>query len=174
MRRRTPQYFYAFDLLWVDGRDLRHVPLVERKRLLRTLIPLSPCPILYAEHVPGTGIDLFRAVCGWAVHTGGDFVGESEEPGLQPECGPERVVRAVNKTYGRRYRRRDPRRPQPWGEERIVWRGEHGHMPSSGSLLLRQTPLLLLQVFRPSRNVHKRGPLTEDVQQDSTCGGYRG
>jgi hypothetical protein len=26
MRRREPQWFYAFDLLWRDGRDLRRVP----------------------------------------------------------------------------------------------------------------------------------------------------
>ena len=32
MRRRSPQHFYAFDLLWLDGRDLRQ--LMERKRML--------------------------------------------------------------------------------------------------------------------------------------------
>src|SRR5215831_17596875 len=32
MRRRTPQHYYAFDLLWLDGRDLRELPLIERKR----------------------------------------------------------------------------------------------------------------------------------------------
>ena len=36
--RRTPQHYYAFDLLWLDGRDLRHQPLIERKRLLRGLV----------------------------------------------------------------------------------------------------------------------------------------
>jgi hypothetical protein len=35
MRRRAPQYFYAFDLLWKDGQDLRGLPLVKRKRLLK-------------------------------------------------------------------------------------------------------------------------------------------
>src|SRR5215470_10804683 len=29
--RRSPQYFVAFDLLWLQGRDLRTVPLIERK-----------------------------------------------------------------------------------------------------------------------------------------------
>jgi bifunctional non-homologous end joining protein LigD len=40
MRRRSPQHFYAFELLWLNGRDLRELPLVERKRLLRTLVLL--------------------------------------------------------------------------------------------------------------------------------------
>jgi len=31
MRRRGPQYFYAFDLLWLNGRDQRGLPLLERK-----------------------------------------------------------------------------------------------------------------------------------------------
>jgi len=31
-RRRAPQYFYAFDLLWKDGQDLRGLPLIKRTR----------------------------------------------------------------------------------------------------------------------------------------------
>jgi len=38
MRRRTPLCFAAFDLLSLDGRDLRGLPLVERKRALRKLV----------------------------------------------------------------------------------------------------------------------------------------
>ena len=30
MRRRGPFWFYAFDLLWLDGSDLRQQPLLER------------------------------------------------------------------------------------------------------------------------------------------------
>lgn len=35
LRRRAPVYFYAFDLVELDGRDLRALPLLERKRQLR-------------------------------------------------------------------------------------------------------------------------------------------
>jgi hypothetical protein len=41
MRRRNPQHYYAFDLLCLDGRDLRDICLVERKRLLRRAGPIS-------------------------------------------------------------------------------------------------------------------------------------
>jgi ATP-dependent DNA ligase len=37
MRRRGPQYLYAFDLLWLNGRDHRGLPLRERKRRLREI-----------------------------------------------------------------------------------------------------------------------------------------
>ena len=42
MRRRGPFCFYAFDLLWLDGRDLRDWPLLERKAALRKLLPRKP------------------------------------------------------------------------------------------------------------------------------------
>jgi bifunctional non-homologous end joining protein LigD len=63
MRRRGPQHFYAFDLLWLDGRDHRDLPLLERKRRLREIVPAAPSPPLYVDHVVGTGVDLFEAAC---------------------------------------------------------------------------------------------------------------
>ena len=44
--------FYAFDLLWVDGHDLRNQPLIERKRQLASLVRSSCCQrIMYAQHI---------------------------------------------------------------------------------------------------------------------------
>jgi len=62
MRRRGPFCFYAFDLLWLDDSDLRDRPLLERKSLLRKLVPRHPKSVLYVEHV-ATGTDLFRVIC---------------------------------------------------------------------------------------------------------------
>ena len=39
MRRRGPFCFVAFDLLAVSGRDVRKLPLVERKKILREIVP---------------------------------------------------------------------------------------------------------------------------------------
>lgn len=47
-RRGTPA-FAAFDLLWLDGRDLREQPLWRRKRALQKL--LEGTPVAYVEHV---------------------------------------------------------------------------------------------------------------------------
>ena len=66
MRRRSPQHFYAFDVLWLNGRDrrdLRELPLIKRKRLVRGIIPPQPSPLLYVDHVVGSGVDLYRAAC---------------------------------------------------------------------------------------------------------------
>src|SRR5215469_15899573 len=62
MRRLGPFCFYAFDLLWLDGRDLRDRPLLERKRLLRKLLPRHPKAVLYVEHV-SSGTELFQVIC---------------------------------------------------------------------------------------------------------------
>lgn len=45
--------FCAFDLLWLNGRDLRELPLVERKRSLRKLIPPDCDSVLYVDHIEG-------------------------------------------------------------------------------------------------------------------------
>src|SRR6516225_1940267 len=51
MRRRETFCFYAFDLLWLDGRDLRGLALSKRKALLRKLLPPKAHVARYAEHV---------------------------------------------------------------------------------------------------------------------------
>jgi bifunctional non-homologous end joining protein LigD len=61
--RRGDPYFYAFDLLYHDGKDLRGLPIFERKRLLRQLVPQSPSRLLYVSHLMAQGTDLYGEVC---------------------------------------------------------------------------------------------------------------
>ncbi len=61
--RRAEPHYYAFDCLWLDGRDLRDAPLLERKRVLRQLVPPQPSWLLYVDHVAERGMDLYRAAC---------------------------------------------------------------------------------------------------------------
>jgi ATP-dependent DNA ligase len=64
--RRGPFCFYAFDLMWLDARDLQAWPLAERKaelaRLLRKLLPRPSRVVLYVEYV-ASGTELFREIC---------------------------------------------------------------------------------------------------------------
>ena len=55
-----PATFFAFDLIALDGYDLRSLPLIERKTLLRRALP-SASLIRYTEHVETRGEDFFRA-----------------------------------------------------------------------------------------------------------------
>ena len=62
--RRGVQYFYAFDLVWLNGRDLRGLPLLKRKERLKKLIIKANNPqLLYADHVDQYGVDFFRMIC---------------------------------------------------------------------------------------------------------------
>ena len=58
-----PATLWAFDLLAVEGFDLRALPLIERKELLFRLLP-TVGPIRFSEHVDGEGRALFEAVEG--------------------------------------------------------------------------------------------------------------
>ena len=63
MYRRGDPYFYAFDLLWLNGEDLREWTLVDRKRALRKIVPRHGSRLLYVDHVIGRGEDLFKLAC---------------------------------------------------------------------------------------------------------------
>jgi bifunctional non-homologous end joining protein LigD len=60
LSRHTPVVIFLFDLLYLNGRDLRGEPLAERKRLLKEV--LQPDEVIrYSEHFPGSGADLLEA-----------------------------------------------------------------------------------------------------------------
>jgi len=61
--RRGDPRFYAFDLLFLDGRDLRKLPLIERKARLRKIIPSQPSRVLLCDCIEIRGEELFAAVC---------------------------------------------------------------------------------------------------------------
>ena len=61
--RRGSPIFYAFDLLYLNGRDLRQLPLLERKEKLCNVIEKSALPdVLCGKFVEGRGIGLFNEV----------------------------------------------------------------------------------------------------------------
>ena len=55
--------YLAFDLLYLNGFDLRGVVLTERKRLLRDLLSSAPRAIQYSEHFAAPGAAFFQNVC---------------------------------------------------------------------------------------------------------------
>jgi len=55
-----PIQYQVFDLLSLQGKDLTHLPLVERKKLLKKIIPPDDV-IRYSDHVPTKGKVFFNA-----------------------------------------------------------------------------------------------------------------
>lgn len=61
---RTDRFvFYAFDLLHVDGRDLRPAALLGRKIALQTLMADAPLVLRYSEHFEEDGDLVLRHAC---------------------------------------------------------------------------------------------------------------
>lgn len=51
--------YYIFDILWINGHDVRTMPLMERKELLKAI--LLDHPILrYSDHIQGAGESFFN------------------------------------------------------------------------------------------------------------------
>jgi len=59
----SPAVFYAFDLLGFEDRDLRGLPLTERKRILRMVLPPLG-PIRFVDHFEADGKMLLEHVSG--------------------------------------------------------------------------------------------------------------
>lgn len=55
--------YMVFDLLYLDGHDLRDVPLVERKGVLREMLHDSASAIRYVEHFETPGAAFHRGTC---------------------------------------------------------------------------------------------------------------
>jgi len=66
LRRRVPVCYYVFDLLVDGGRDIRALPLRERKRLLSQALAFED-PLRYTAHRDGDGQHFFEQACrdGW-------------------------------------------------------------------------------------------------------------
>ncbi|HEX2674973.1 MAG TPA: DNA ligase D, partial [Polyangiaceae bacterium] len=61
-KSQAPLAYYAFDLLYLDGADLRPLPLIERKAKLKELLdrlPRSETTLRYSEHSRGGGARFF-------------------------------------------------------------------------------------------------------------------
>jgi bifunctional non-homologous end joining protein LigD len=55
--------FYAFDLLFDRGEDIRPLSNLERKQRLAALLKGVPAPLVYGDHIVGKGEQLLEKIC---------------------------------------------------------------------------------------------------------------
>jgi bifunctional non-homologous end joining protein LigD len=60
LRKGIPLVYYAFDLLSLEGTDLRSRPLVERRELLAELLKKAPDNIKFSEELQGSTEELLQ------------------------------------------------------------------------------------------------------------------
>ena len=57
----VPICYYVFDCLYINGRSIEGKPLMERKKILKELLPESDI-VLYCDHVVEKGKEFFKAL----------------------------------------------------------------------------------------------------------------
>jgi bifunctional non-homologous end joining protein LigD len=61
---RKPLTYFVFDLLHLNGRNLRGLPLIERKEILARLLVASPSELIrLSEHLDTDGATIFHKAC---------------------------------------------------------------------------------------------------------------
>jgi bifunctional non-homologous end joining protein LigD len=84
--------FFAFDLLELDGTDLTHLPLLDRKAKLKPLIAAVGEPLLYSDHIAGDGEQVLDTLCKFggegivSKRADGKYVGKRSTSWLKIKC----------------------------------------------------------------------------------------
>lgn len=55
--------YYIFDIMFLNGEDLRGRPLLERKAILKKVLRNCPSNILYSEHITEDGDEFYKVSC---------------------------------------------------------------------------------------------------------------
>ena len=85
--------YYAFDLPYLNGHDLRHVALLERKKRLEAVLASAPANIHYSAHVPGRGEEFLGAACERGLEgviskrAESGYIGRRTKDWLKVKCG---------------------------------------------------------------------------------------
>ena len=92
---RTKIVAYVFDLLYLDGKDLRKLALTERKKILEALLKKSKQEpwLRFSDHVLGDGAKIFAAACKAGLEgivskqADGPYVAGRQKSWLKIKCG---------------------------------------------------------------------------------------
>jgi DNA ligase D-like protein (predicted ligase) len=88
----VPLTYYVFDILWIDGEDVRDRPLRERKQLLKDTIAFAD-PLRFTEHRNEQGVAYFEEACrkGWegviAKRADSPYASKRSKDWLKFKCG---------------------------------------------------------------------------------------
>jgi DNA ligase D-like protein (predicted ligase) len=102
-------FYYVFDVLFAEGRDVRALPLEERRRVLERVVGWTD-PLRLTEQVTGDGAALLAAACrdGWegliAKRLGTPYVSTRSRDWLKLKCtrGQELVIGGFTAPRGSR------------------------------------------------------------------------
>jgi bifunctional non-homologous end joining protein LigD len=105
----VPVFLYVFDVLWLEGHDVRSLPLRSRKRLLKQALQFHG-PVRWTQYRNGDGEALFKEACrkGWegliAKRADSPYVTTRSKDWLKFKCehGQELVIGGYTEPRGSR------------------------------------------------------------------------
>ena len=98
--QRGTLVYYVFDLLMLDGKDLRQIPLLKRKQRLAKLLVVHP-RLLEVEHIANEGLSMFagrRSPWDWK----GSWPRTPKAPTSRRACSDLHWQKIKNRSYKRR------------------------------------------------------------------------
>jgi bifunctional non-homologous end joining protein LigD len=101
--RKRQCIFIAFDLLYLNGKDLRTFPLIERKAMLKKLLRRKRSRVLYLNHVEGDGTLLFQQII--AMDLEGIVCKRKDSPYKVTEKPSRHWIKVKNSRYSQLARR---------------------------------------------------------------------
>jgi ATP dependent DNA ligase domain len=90
-QERPPIVFYAFDLLWLNGKDLQGLPIEERKAKLEELLKKPPGVIKYSVSFTKDIQELLDRARTLGLE---GLIGKRAVPSMRPESGLEHGSRS--------------------------------------------------------------------------------
>jgi len=66
-KRNEQPIYYVFDLLYLNGFDMRKTPLLRRKELLASILQDGNELVRFSDHYQGAGEDLFKSACQYSL-----------------------------------------------------------------------------------------------------------
>ena len=106
--------YYVFDLPILEGHDLTHLPLLERKEILAQVLqqhlPNNSGTVRYHDHIVGSGMQVLRQACNYAMegivskNINSQYVPRRSESWLKVKClhNQEFVIAGYTKPAGER------------------------------------------------------------------------
>lgn len=66
-KQQAPFVYFLFDILYFEGYDLRKLPLIERKSILKDILSVDISSLYYSDHIIGKGKSLYEHSCDHAL-----------------------------------------------------------------------------------------------------------
>ena len=155
--------YYVFDLLYLDGEDLRHLPLLERKRKLEKLLKSSKLPqtIHFSDHVQGDGAAVANQACDMALEgviskrADSTYNGRRDGTWIKSKCDHRQEMIVIGYT--------DPQRSRKgFGAILLGYYDDAGHLKYAGRCGTGFDDKLLGDLLKQFKTIEQKQPPTHD------------